>query len=243
MSEIKCLILDVGNVLIKYPSYYVCTRLARLSVRSQEEVRALIFGKDVWGPETPSYQFDIGLLDTDAFMVLVRKTLGIDFPPMGPSDQYLRGAFNNCFEFDGKIRRLLWFLSDKEKCPRRIVCGILSNNNELQWGYTLSAFPTLKLKPKGTMDFHIVSFLKKMVKPMRGIYAVAFTAGWRAHYAETKGDLKPSECLFLDDRLENVEAAEEFGMQSEFVEDYGYSAFAKILEFHDIPLPPPDYKP
>jgi len=242
MNTVRAIFWDLGNVLLRYDHFYVCLRLARLSGRAPQEVKECIYGKSVWGPETLSYQFDIGALMIDDFLKRVRERLKIEFTPLGPTVSRIQEAFGNCFEMDRDIWRLIWFFADKEKCPRVIAQGILSNINVLQFALALDTFSALKLKKNGgTMDFHTVSFEERMVKPMKGIYAAAFVRSWRVCFLEAKYDLKPEECLFLDDRPENIEAAEDFGIKAELVESYGYKNVSAILDRYGIPLPPADY--
>lgn len=249
---IRAIIWDLGNVLASYREVgLIYKRLARFSGRhSPQDIKKMIFGwlgGPAWGREFLSYHYDIGWIDTDEFLSRLRKKLGIDAPPLGPSDDRLKEAFNYCFEMDKDIRRALWFLADKDFCPRKISQGILSNINELQWNFVLSALPALRLRNDrerpGAIDVHVVSFREKMVKPEIGIYALTFAEMWREHYRNTKHELKPQEILFCDDRMENVLAAEEVGWRAECVESYGYQTLSAILDRYGVPLPPDDYIP
>lgn len=65
--------------------------------------------------------------------------------------------------------------------------------------------------PLGYFDGIVVSADIRMIKPDRRIY----------EFFLSKYNLKPNECLFIDDRLENVEGAMAVGMQAyEFKNDY-----------------------
>lgn len=249
---IRAVIYDAGNVLVFYEILNICKRLSRLSGKhSPEEIKGMIFGGlggPEWGPEFLSYHFDIGWIDTNEFLQKLREKLGIHSPPLGPADEILKQAFNYCFALDGEIRRLIWFLADEEKCPRKITQGIVSNINELQWGFALSALPTLRLKTDeerpGAMDFHVLSFREKIVKPTREIYTIGFFEAWMAHLRKTAGDsLKLHECLYLDDRPENIPPAREIGFHAERVESYGPQTLFPILGRYGVPLPPADYIP
>ena len=55
----------------------------------------------------------------------------------------------------------------------------------------------------------MISSEEKIIKPDRAIYERICQ----------KYNLKPEECLFADDRIENVEAAQRFGMQAISFED------------------------
>ena len=58
--------------------------------------------------------------------------------------------------------------------------------------------------PEGTFDGIVVSCDERIVKPDRRIYALICD----------RYDLEPQECLFVDDREENVEAARAYGMHA-----------------------------
>lgn len=59
------------------------------------------------------------------------------------------------------------------------------------------------------LEGQVISSEEKIIKPDRAIYE---------RFCQ-KYNLKPEECLFADDRIENVEAAQRFGMQTICFED------------------------
>jgi len=50
--------------------------------------------------------------------------------------------------------------------------------------------------------------------------------------------LEPSDCIFFDDLKENIEAAQQFGMKGEHVNDssLGYQALYRIAADNGLPL-------
>ena len=72
------------------------------------------------------------------------------------------------------------------------------------------------------VDGGVISYEVKLVKPEPGIYEALLQ----------KYRLKAEECVFLDDREENIRAAEAFGMQGIVVEDYEQAGqeLKKLLE-------------
>lgn len=60
------------------------------------------------------------------------------------------------------------------------------------------------------VDGAVISYEVKMVKPEQGIYEALLI----------KYDLKAEECVFLDDKPENIEAAEKLGFHGIVVENY-----------------------
>ncbi len=69
---------------------------------------------------------------------------------------------------------------------------------------TMAQYPIFQL-----LEGQVISSEEKIIKPDRAIYERICQ----------KYNLKPEECLFADDRIENVEAAQRFGMQAICFED------------------------
>lgn len=69
---------------------------------------------------------------------------------------------------------------------------------------TMAQYPIFQL-----LEGQVISSEEKIIKPDRAIYERICQ----------KYKLKPEECLFADDRIENVEAAQRFGMQAICFED------------------------
>ena len=101
-------------------------------------------------------------------------------------DYYKYRPFNN------EIIELMHVLKEK-----KYKIYILSNNNK-------EAFEYLKKLPQfQCVDVWIVSSDYNMVKPNRELYIKLFD----------KFNIKPEECFFIDDKKENIDAAELLGMQ------------------------------
>lgn len=75
----------------------------------------------------------------------------------------------------------------------------ITNFGDEKWEESLSLFPFLT-----KFDGVVVSGKVKMVKPNANIYQYFFQTY----------HLEPADCIFIDDRLENVQAAEALGMRS-----------------------------
>lgn len=73
------------------------------------------------------------------------------------------------------------------------------------------------------MDGTVFSYRCKMIKPEDGIY----------RYLCEKYDLKPEECIFIDDRKENIEGAERAGICGIRFAEYEQAEkeLKKVLEF------------
>ena len=78
--------------------------------------------------------------------------------------------------------------------------GILSNTCESHWEYCATRFAVIR----ELFDVHVLSYEVGAMKPDPAIYRAA---------AE-KVDLPPPEIFFVDDRLENVQAARKAGFDA-----------------------------
>jgi FMN phosphatase YigB (HAD superfamily) len=77
---------------------------------------------------------------------------------------------------------------------------VLSNTNESHWQYCCRTFGILP----DAFDLTVLSFEVHSMKPDSGIYMAA---------AERAG-VEPSRIFFVDDRIENVEAARQLGFDA-----------------------------
>lgn len=83
----------------------------------------------------------------------------------------------------------------------------LSNISDEVTGETFDAFPMIKV-----LRDIVVSGEEKLIKPDRRIYEIAL---------KRMGDPAPGEVLFIDDRPENIEAAEALGLQGHVFDGSG----------------------
>ena len=229
---IRVVICDVGDMLLRYKWQMVLARLARLSGKEPDDVNNII-GGNMHGPGSIIYEHDFGTLTTGQFISALRTLLkiGSEVP-----DQLLRAAFMNYFELSGDTRRLLHFLKGT------YTLGIISNMNPLQWKYITDTFPTLN-ENSGVFSFRVLSYEELMVKPDWRIYQLAFQRACLAAGEKFNEPLLPRNCVFLDDRPENIEAARAFGMKGGLVHRASYSDIAMGLQALGVPLPSANYRP
>ena len=99
--------------------------------------------------------------------------------------------------FSGPIHETVDILMDIKR--RGFPVYALSNWNDVKWPIAMQEFPFLRL-----FDGRIVSGEVKLAKPDQRIYQLLLDTY----------KLNPRECLFIDDRLENVEAARQLGIEA-----------------------------
>lgn len=228
---IRCVIFDIGDTLLRYDIGIVCKRLERLSGKSEEHVKKILY-YDALDLDALVYRFDGGKIDVNTFIQELRLALGIsDLIP----DARIADALITCFEFPRNFYALLHFLSD------HYLLGVISNINPLHWRHINESFSVFS-EHSGIFSFHTLSFREKVLKPDLSIFMIAFANAWRMYRIRHGGDLKVHECLFLDDREANICSAEELGMKSILVEK-GETSILDGLREHGVLLPDKKYFP
>lgn len=76
---------------------------------------------------------------------------------------------------------------------------LLSNTDEMRFGFVRKTFPEVLF-----FDEYVLSYQVGCMKPDHRIYRVALQ----------KAQAPADQCVFIDDRLENIETAEELGIQA-----------------------------
>ena len=189
---IRNVVFDVGNVLVDF-----CWRELMEDLGFSEEVRKTfektVFGNSLWN------ELDRGVIEESEVVEMMRAENS-----------------KHCKEFD-----MVWANRDKLVKPfdyalsiveelkaRGLKVYILSNypENLFTMHEESGRFPYID-----KLDGRVVSAFVKLVKPDREIYE---------YLLDTYG-LKAEECVFIDDRKENVEAAEALGFKGIWFLNYG----------------------
>lgn len=101
--------------------------------------------------------------------------------------------YNDIFSLNSPILSLL----KKLRSGHRLV--LLSNTDVMRFGFIKKRFPEILI-----FDEYILSFKVGRIKPHPDIYCVALD----------KAEAKAEECVFIDDREENIEGARQVGINS-----------------------------
>lgn len=181
---IKNVIFDVGGVLVDFRWRALMTDLG-IPYERQDEFEKKVFVSHWWG------ELDRGALDEDYVLDRIREdnTEHIDeFNLIWTNREMLVETFDY-------VNPWMEQLKDKG-----LKIYLLSN-------YPKSMFTLHEEKGKFTfidkIDGRVVSGFVKMVKPNADIY----------EHLMDKYNLKAQECVFIDDRVENIEAAKALGMK------------------------------
>ncbi|MDD2972349.1 MAG: HAD family phosphatase [Lachnospiraceae bacterium] len=181
---IKNIVFDVGEVLLGYRWKEMLMEDHGLPEERAEKIGRTVFSNQLWA------DFDMGTLN----MCDVIQGIGKEFPE---------------YQED-----LTWFIEHADLMPvkRPEVWKFLPKLREKEYKiYLLSNYSQelFEIHTKGAdflnyIDGKVVSYEIKIAKPDERIYRCLFD----------RYGLRPEECIFLDDRKENVEAAEKLGMKS-----------------------------
>jgi HAD superfamily hydrolase (TIGR01509 family) len=132
--------------------------------------------------------FDTGRLSPRQFYAAACKALEADVG----YDEFF-AMYNDVFTLNPLIVKIL----DRLKSLHRMV--LLSNTDVARFGFIRQRFPEVML-----FDAYVLSYEVGSSKPDRRIYEAALE----------KAQAAPRECVFIDDRLENITAARVLGIQT-----------------------------
>jgi len=117
--------------------------------------------------------------------------------------------YNDVFSLNSPVVETL----NRLKPTYRMV--MLSNTDVMRFGFIKERFPEALL-----FDEYVLSYEVGFMKPHPRIYQIAVD----------KAEVSPNECLFIDDRAENIEAARQLGIQTiHFLEDSDLEASLRDL--------------
>lgn len=188
---IKNIIFDVGNVLVDFCWRELMDNLG-FSGELQEVFEKTVFGNRLWN------ELDRGVITESEVLARMREENS-----------------EHCEEFDK-----VWANRDKLVKPFDYALGLIDELKAGGFGvYILSNYPRDLFalhEASGCFPFidrldgKVVSGFVQLIKPGKEIYE---------HLLGTYG-LKAEECVFIDDRRENVEAAKELGFHGIWFLDY-----------------------
>lgn len=201
-KDIKALILDLGDVIVKIDQERTKRGIACFmdAARFQEQSLHPLF-QDIARYETGSLESEEFLASLQGFLHRMNPAL-----PQGyPARQTLVDIWNAMIaglpvahlELLGKIRR-------------HYGLYLLSNTNALHVEFLQRLLPEGFPPFESFFDQVFYSYALKMHKPETHIYQ---------HVCEHIG-MPPGECLFIDDRAENIEGARKAGLQAFQLTDF-----------------------
>ena len=175
---------DLGNVLVHFDHQQAVDQLAALSGCSRDQVRAAVFESDLQN------QYECGLVDCSTFARQINQALDVDLPQAEVLE-----AISAIFHLNESILPALQCVSQAG-----VSLGLLSNTCAAHWAWIAKQGWPL---PGRWFQFHILSYEVRAMKPADSIY----------HLCEQRSGRSPRELFFIDDRLENILAAERRGWE------------------------------
>ena len=184
MKEIRNIIFDIGNVLVRFdPLDY----LIRTYGDDFETIRLLhlnVFASEEWK------LLDQGLITTEEAIVRIEERI----PQYKDTVEKIMRTWET-FLIE-EISTSVYFLEKFKEMGYKIYA--LSNYPERGFLYTERNFSVFKL-----FDGKVISYNVREVKPGKRIYEILLE----------KYQLKAEECIFIDDTLANIGTAQELGIK------------------------------
>ncbi len=183
MSEIKTILVDVGDVLVTTKADVQFERIAELTRLSADDVKGLINGSNY------VFEYEIGKLTTKEFIHHCNELLGVNI-----SDEDFADAWNRVVESENS--QILDLIS---KLGNKVQVIIASNTNEMHWIYIAQMISKFNINYEEALSYEL-GFRKPAVEYFKQLLV--------------KFRLDASNCLFIDDRAENIECANKMGMST-----------------------------
>ena len=186
---IRCVISDLGKVLIFFDNNIFFEKIAKNCPFTHEEIRELTFSH-FYLVES----FDRGEISPEEFYRQVTKKLKaqIDY------DRFY-SIYNDVFSLNFPVFQLMIRLKKNYK----IV--LLSNTDVMRFDFIKNKFPEIMI-----FDEYVLSYQVGFIKPHPQIYKEALK----------KAGAEAKECVFIDDREENIEEAERLGISGILMEPH-----------------------
>ena len=206
VPEIEFVYFDLGNILLKFDPALACQGLADLVGGTAEQARQMLYESGL------EEEYEHGRVSSRQFADQLRDSFGRD--EVEASDQAIIESISDMFE---PVEAMTGIMAAVRATGRRV--GLLSNTCEGHWQW-------IGQRQFDVMDFDfdelILSFEIGSMKPDRAIYAAA----------EAAAAVPVDRILFLDDRSENVAAAQARGWQA--VECLGGQPAIDALKEHRV---------
>ena len=183
MKKYETIIFDLGGVLVDWNPEYVF-----LKAFNGNQEKTTWFLNNVCTSDW-NLQQDAGRTIKEAVAIKVAE-----FPEY---ESFINLFYEKWTEmFSGVIEESVTILNDLSSNKNYKIYA-LTNWSAEKWEIALKLFPFFKL-----FDGVIVSGVEKMVKPNPKIYQILLD----------RFNINPHTAIFIDDKLENVEAANKFGI-------------------------------
>lgn len=186
-SDGKIIIFDIANTLVTFRADLRTERLQELCNLSAEELNARLFTD----ADSPGMQFDRGLIVSSEFFDSCCEIMGVE-----PTEEFaakFRHAYQDIFEPRPEVGELVRELAVEHEL------WLMSNTNVWHLDYVRSHFDYFSC-----FTTNCNSCDTTHIKPERELFEAAIERSGRP----------ASELTFIDDRQENVDAAQSLGINA-----------------------------
>lgn len=180
---IEAIIFDFGNVICSFDNNIFLEKISKYTDKTVSELNELIY---IYS-DLPK-QYETGLISSDKFFNEIIKKCGLSIP----KPEFIK-AYTNIFTPIPTTLDLI------KKLKTRYKIALLSNTSE--WDFEYGLKPSM-IEIFNLFDAVSLSFEVKAMKPKKKIFLDSLK----------KLDLKPEQCVYIDDIQGYVEAANELGM-------------------------------
>jgi len=210
LAHIEFIYFDLGNVLISFDHSRACQQIAELTGISPRRAEQILFDSGV------QTQYERGEISTREFHLYFCEQARVEV-----SLENLCFAASNIFE---PLETSIQLLKTLNRAGHRL--GLLSNTCDCHWKFCLNddRFSFLH----SGFELTVLSFIEGRAKPDTDIYRTA------ARLA----NCDPGSILFIDDKQENVKAAQSFGFDG--IHFVGFSELLRELAKRDLTEKGPD---
>lgn len=189
LSRIKTIIFDIGGVLVDLDFERCIDAFRELGIEGAEQMVSCYHPAEFFG------ELERGEINTAEFCCRLRDMAGM--PEL--SDEAICAAYRTLI-LGIPVEKLRMIKSLRDRGFQILA---LSNINEVMLPRIFEFFRADSLEATDYFDKMYLSFEMGVMKPSKKIYEMVIEGS----------NLDPKETLFIDDGVQNVEAAREMGMQ------------------------------
>lgn len=189
---IKTIVFDIGRVLIGFEWEDYTNRIfaGRLSDEEIDIVNKATFRSPLWNEQ------DIGIMDIEDIHAGMRK--------LAPGyEEYAQEALDRVGECVQRKDYAIPWIEEMKRLGYQVL--YLSNLSDFAFSERGNSYDFIT-----HMDGGILSWTVKCIKPDHRIYELLFE----------RYNLRPEECVFIDDSKVNIEVAKDLGMKGIVFENY-----------------------
>lgn len=193
-KAVKTLIFDLGNVIVDLNEERVLNSFALYTSRGKDEIKQLIIGnRDL-------FNYEVGNISTSEFILSIKKDLNMDI-----SDNQFEEIWNSMLKDipSGKLELL-------KKCSINYQTMIMSNTNDMH-ERAFDRMVAERSQGNIMLDFVDTAYYSHKMRLRKPDFTI-FKSIVETH------SLAPSEIAFFDDKIENIEAAKQIGIEAVLIE-------------------------